>query len=318
MSRLLLPVLFLLIACTSHTTPASEVAESSPITILESTAVETVQSLPDDSLSAETKIIAPDSSLYIGEISTFRETGELYTPVYFHANLVTDGLFDALQKQTDSVIYEDIEIRRSRVPESVARNYFNLSGLDTISVYEDAQPAGNAQFVRVEYFQDVIEGKFIAVFKPLGGSALPQQPDYCISRGQHHYKTILVTSEVIEDEQLTRMLLEKFVPGTERVWDVSHTRIMPYHSVYSAISMQSRLLLVETHNGQSRILKDLEEDWFISEITPLHLESNGKPILLLWMGVNETDIMWHAAAIFSGEEFVFADGNRVGGQYLEL
>lgn len=313
MSRFLLPPLLLLIACTSQTTPASEVAETSPITIPQSTAVETVQSLPDDSLSPHTTVIAPDSSVYIGEVSTFRETGELYTPVYFHPNVVTDGLFDALEKQTDSVIYEDIEIGRSRVPESVARNYFNLSGLDTISVYEDARHAGNARFVRVEYFQDVIESKFIAVFKPLGASTLPQQPDYCISKGQHPYKTIPVTSEEIEDEQLTKMLLEKFVPGTERVWDVSHTRIMPHHSVYSAISMQSRLLLVETHDGQSRILKDLEEDWFISEITPLHLESNGKPILLLWMGVNETDILWHAVAIYSGKGFVFAEGNRVGG-----
>ena len=184
MSKFILSPLLLLIACTSHTTPASEVAETSPITIPQSTEAETVQSLPDDNLSLDTTIIVPDSSLYIGEISTFRESGELYTPVYFHANVVTDGLFDALQKQTDSVIYEDIELRRSRVPESVARSYFNLSGLDTISVYEDARHAGNARFVRMEYFQDVIESKFIAVFKPLGGSALPQQPDYA-SRGDH-------------------------------------------------------------------------------------------------------------------------------------
>lgn len=58
---------------------------------------------------------------------------------------------------------------------------------------------------------------------------------------------------------------------------------------------------------------DLKEDWFISDMTPLHLESNGKPMLLLSMGVNETDMMWSSVAVFSGEEYGFCEANRIGG-----
>lgn len=77
--------------------------------------------------------------------------------------------------------------------------------------------------------------------------------------------------------------------------------------------MQSRLLLIETIAGESRILKDLNEDWFIFELTPLHLEASGKPVLLLRMGKNETDWIWTSLAIFSGEEYVFSENNRVSG-----
>lgn len=265
----------------------------------------------DSILSDENEIIA-DSSLYVGEIFMFRETGELYTSVYFLEELVSDEVFDDLNTLADSLIYEDQEIRRRRIPISIARQYFSLWALDTLSVYKNGHRVGDAKFVRVEYLDDVIESRFIAVFKPLGSFTVAEEPDYGISKGKHPYRTIPVTHEEIKDEQLTKNLIEIFVPDTVRVWDVSHTHIMPYHSIYSVISMQSRLLLVETHEGQSRILKDLKEDFFISDLQPLHLESNGKPILLLTMGLNETDMMWHSVAVFSGEEFVFTEGNRVG------
>ena len=224
--------------------------------------------------------------------------------------MVTEGLFDYLHKQVDSVIFEDAEIRRTRIPLPIASKYFNLSGLDTISVYHEADYAGDALFVRVEYMEDLIEGKFIAVFIPARKIIFPDEPDYCISKVKHQYETTPVTYQEIKDEQLTRKLIDTFVLDSAKVWKALHTRVAPYESVYSAISMHSRLLLIETTGDQSRILMDLKEDWSISEITPLHLQSNGKPMLLFTMGVNETDMMWSAVAAFSGDAYVFGAGNR--------
>lgn len=272
---------------------------------------DTVGPVPPASGSLTTEPVVHDSSLYIGEVGSFPETGELHTPVYYHSHLNLDGLFDTLVKQADSVVYQDIERRRSRIPTSMARIYFNLSGLDTISIYKMAHFVGKAKLVRVEYFQDLIEGKFVAVFKPIGLSTLPDALDYCISGGRNRYKTTDVTCENIEDQQLTQNLLERFVEDSVRVRDVSHTRIMPQESVYSSISMHSRLLLVETKEGKSQILKDLKEDWFISDILPLHLEYNGKPILLLTMRINETDMMWTSLAVFDEGEYVFPENNRL-------
>lgn len=77
--------------------------------------------------------------------------------------------------------------------------------------------------------------------------------------------------------------------------------------------MQSRLILIETNDGGSRILMDLKEDWFISDMTPLHLESNGKPMLLLSMGVNETDMMWSRWLSFRAKSMGFVRRIGLGG-----
>ncbi len=311
MSRLaLLPVL-IVIACTSPTTPDRELTETPSVARLPSTSNRSIETPPDDRDLRDTANIAFDSSLYIGEVSMFPETGEVYTSVYYHEGVVMEGLFDYLQAQTDSVIYEDGEIRRARLPTSTARKYFNLFGLDVISVYQNARYVSNARFMRVEYMEGAIDGQFIAVFKPLQSVSLPEELDYCISDGAHHYKAIPVAYKEIRDEQLTEKLLEAFAGDDVRVFRTSHISMSPYQSVYSAVSMQSRLLLIETERGESHILMDLKEDWLISDITPLHLESNGKPILLLRMGINETDMMWSAVAVFSGEAYVFAEGNRL-------
>lgn len=256
-------------------------------------------------------LVTADSTLYIGEVGTFVESGELYTPVYYRSHLQTEGIYDSLREQTDSLIFEDIERRRSRLPIEIAKKYFDLSGLDSIHVYAKGDLVGKAKFIRVEYLDDVIAGEYVAVFRWMGSSTVPHQLDYCISAGQHKYKAVNMPYENIDNEDLTRDLLDKFAPDAEQVWNVVHMRIMPDGSVYSAISLQSRLLLLETEEGQSRILSTVNEDWVISGITPVHLEINGKPILLLRIGVKDTDFIWSSLAIFSGEQYEFYAHNRL-------
>lgn len=294
-------------------------------TLTPSTTGETVASTRDTSLTASSfqkmayvtehdpamALITPDSTLYIGEIATFVETGEVYTPVYYRSHLQTEGIYDSLREQTDSLIFEDIERRRSRLPIEIAKKYFELSGLDSIHVYAKGYLVGKARFIRVEYLDDVIAGEYVAVFRWDGSSTAPHQLDYCISAGQHKYKAVNMLYENIDNEDLTMDILNKFAPEAEQVWNVVHMRIMPDGSVYSAISLQSRLLLLETEEGQSRILSTVNEDWVISGITPVHLEINGKPILLLRMGVKDTDFIWTSLAIFSGEQYEFYAHNRL-------
>ena len=292
-----------LVSCTSRPSSNVEtVASNRDTSITVSPSLKTAYLTKHDPAKV---LVTPDSSLYIGEIGTFVETGEVYTPVYYHGHLETEGLYDTLRKQTDSLIFEDIERRRSRLPIEIAEKYFELSGLDSIYVYAKGELVGKAKFIRVEHLDDVIEGEYVAVFKWIGSSTVPHQLDYCISAGQHNYKAVNMLYENIENEDLTKNILEKFAPDAERVWKVVHTRIVPYRSVYSAISFQSGLFLIETKEGQSRILNAVNENWVISNITPVHLEINGKPILLLTMGVIDTDFIWTSLAIFSGEQYAF-------------
>jgi hypothetical protein len=303
--------LLVLFGCNSRPASNDEAISTASTPISSPPSAKTVDASGIDPVSTEGNHLTPDSSLYIGEISTFPETGELYTPLYYHEGVDTGNLYESLPEQTDSVIYDDGEIKRSRLPITLARSYLNLTGLDTVSVFEKGRLACKAGLVRVEYFDDMIETQFIAVFKPLDSSSLPEQPDYCISLGRNPFESVDISYDYFEDEQLTKNLLATFGPGTQRVWHVSHTRVLPYKSIYSAISFESRLLLIETHNGQSRILQDLNNDLSVLAIIPIHLQSNGKPILLLRMVVNETDIMYTGLAIYSGKEYVIMDRNRV-------
>jgi len=310
MSRLFVSLLAVLsVTCSSKHEPV-QVAVSS-----------TLDSIPQqvddrkfvDSIFSIDTVINTNSSLYIGEVGNFPETGELYTSLYFRDNVNTDGLFESLMKQTDSLVYEDVGCRRERLPAMLAKNYFNFSGLDSISVYRRGELICKAKFARVELFSDLIEGQFIAVFRPSGLPIVQDGLDYyCISQGPNPYDKVDVSYEAIEDEELTKDVLTTIAADSQRIWRALHMRIMPYDFVYSVISMEARLLLLETNNnGQSRILKDLNEGWFISDMVPLHLESNGKPILLLRMGISETDMMWNSLVVFSGEEYEFVEGNRL-------
>lgn len=254
-----------------------------------------------------------ESSPYVGEIDAFEETHEYYTTVYYRSDDSTADNYDYLAAKADSVIYEGDEMRRKRIPFDVAEEYFNITGLEKISVYSNGKHISEAELVRVELLEGMIESQFIAVFKPLDPSLFNPQVSYCISSGELTARRINAIWQSIEDSVFTKDLLRN-LRLEPKPWNVIHIRTAPDNTTYSGVTYQFKAFLIETSNGQSTILKEIKEDYYIGAILPVHLEINGKPVLLLHMGVNETDMVWTSLAVFSGKTYEFLEGNRLKGR----
>ena len=257
--------------------------------------------------------IPADSSPYIGEVDAFEETGEYYTSIYYLPHVPESGAYEFLSDRTDSVVYEGDEMRRKRVPMALAEMYFNLEGLLRVSVFTKGKLVSQARLVRVELLEGIIESQFIAVFKPEDVSTFSSGVSYCISSGDIPAKNIDLTWQALVDSALTQEILRDFEMDSNP-WNAVHIKTLPDDVTYSGITFQSRSFLIETRRGESTIVKTIDKDYYIGSILPLHLAINGKPVLLLRMGVNETDMVWTSLAVFSGDKYEFLEGNRLKGK----
>jgi hypothetical protein len=257
--------------------------------------------------------VTRETSPYIGDIDAFEETREYYTMVYYRSSDSTADDYDYLAARADSVIFEDDEMRRKRIPADIAERYFEIAGMERISVYNNGRHISDADLVRVELLEGVIERHFIAVFRPVDPSSFNPEVSYCISTAGLTAKKTDLTSVAIDDSVFTKELVQTL--GLEPdTWNSVHVKTKPYNATYSGITCQSKAYLIETYGGKSTILKEINEDYYIGAIVPVHLEINGKPVLLLHMGVNETDMVWTSLAVFSGTTYEFLQGNRLNGE----
>ncbi|HEY3429836.1 MAG TPA: hypothetical protein VGK39_04100, partial [Cyclobacteriaceae bacterium] len=135
--------------------------------------------------------IVEDSLIFISDIAPFDETKEFYAPVY-RLESVKELNFEDMLSKLDSLIYDDEGgYRRRRLPLNIAQQYFKLSGLSRISVYnKTGDLMTDATLVRVEYFEDVIEGGFVAVFKPMNRAMFTTDVAYCTTAPSDRLKKI--------------------------------------------------------------------------------------------------------------------------------
>jgi hypothetical protein len=265
-----------------------------------------VQSAP-----AQITHVSVDSSVYIGSIMSFPETAEYYTPIYYMAD---QNPYEYLEQQLDSVVYDKEEIKRSRLPLSIAQQYFNLTGLGRISVYNQA---GNiitdATLQRIELLEGVLESEFVAVFKPMIPSWFTTDASYCVSSTLlPDFPARFCSFQELTDERLTSQLLKQFEIDSADVWTFNHQVLQPHNTIFSIIATDAKSLLIETSNNVSHIIFETNADYSIMEVSPIHLEANGKPILLALMGVNETDMIWTSLLVYNSIEYEVMDRGRIG------
>lgn len=127
--------IILIASCTSNT--------NLPVAANDSVATDAITTTSSSSVAVNTDSIPNtiplviDSSVYVGVVDAFDSTGEFYISIFSLPHRESENYFEVLPGKTDSVIYEDIESQRNRIPMNIAREYFNLSGLERISVYNN-------------------------------------------------------------------------------------------------------------------------------------------------------------------------------------
>lgn len=303
--RLFIIVAFVIIfqGCTQKKESASEYSDSI------STDLQVSQELPTNLIQ-----IPEDSSLFISHIMTFPETSEFYVPLYYLESHWEDTPYEYLSTQLDSLIYKNDEegISRSRLPFNIAKEYFMLSGLSRISVYNKAGDLiTDARLVRIEYLEDIIESEFIAVFKPMIPSWYTEDVAYCFSATPNNYKLINPSVKEIKDASLTTELFKRFEIDSSKVWITQHLQFFQYNSIYSIIALDRGSYLIETSESKSTILYETRDDYSVMEVSPVHIEINNKPVLLITEGKNETDMIWTALAVYSPKGYEVMSGSRI-------
>jgi hypothetical protein len=257
--------------------------------------------------------VSEDSSVYIGSIMSFAETSEFYTPIYYMSD---QNPYEYLEQQLDSVVYDHEEIKRSRLPLSIAQQYFNLTGLGRISVYDQA---GNlitdATLQRIELLEGVLESEFVAVFKPMIPSWFSTDASYCVSSTLlPDFQGRFCSFQELTDDRLTSQLLKQFEIDSADVWTLNHQVLKPHNTTFSIIATDAKSLLIETSNNVSQIIFETDADYSIMEVSPLHIEVNDKPMLLALMGVNETDMIWTSLLVYNSKKYEIMNRGRIGGE----
>jgi hypothetical protein len=271
------------------------------------------QNIPFDTLVYEPTVYAEDSTMFIGFIEYHAKTNELFVPLYHRVDNADETFYKVLRLEHDSVIVNDDELTRTRLKAEVARKYFNLAGLERITVFNNAgRRLGDATLTRVEHLDEMIEGSYTAVFKPemkLGGE---NEAHYCISKGKTSFTQHLWDWHVKADANLDRGLMKTFELDSQQVLKIRHVHFDDLNATYSTVSLQDNVssMLVETKAGVSTSLMTVEKGYSLGDLHPVHFNAYGHPVFLCNIMPNETDGSFDILLAFNGEKYVMLPWSR--------
>jgi hypothetical protein len=234
---------------------------------------------------------------YIGFIYKFNETNTFYTDLYFAPGVELD-VYEELSS-VGNVIYQDEEIKRTKLPLSNALPYFELAGLSRVTLYNrTGKKLTNGRFSHIEYYEDLIEGKFIAAFD-VENTAIPGV-DFCIGNFDEDLQPL--TYSTFEDTRLQSEILDFTGAHNQQPWQVTHY-LLNDKSVYTALSVDTTSFIVTSKNNRHEILYKSKFSESIAGLTFLSKKVNDQYILLVNSGQPETDFTWQSLLVFNGREY---------------
>jgi len=285
--------LLTLIALTACSTPKTNENQSKDLGSADSL---TSPSLPENQV---------DSLIYIGYVWRFEDNNSFYTDLYFADNFDYD-IYDEVTKMGDQVIFKDEEVKRTRMNIEKIGQYFNLSGLQQIDIYNRKnQKLTTGRLSHIEFVEDLIENKFVAVFQVNDPNV--SDPIFCIGNSRDDLTQIEFSS--YEDEKLKSEVLEFLGLGAAHLWGISHYRLN--NLTISTISVDTTAYIVETLDSSHKTLYRSRSSEGIHGVTAISKEINGRQILLSECGMPETDMTWTSVLIFNGTEYEPSKDHRV-------
>lgn len=313
----IIPCVFLLIiiaSCTQQGKPAETIAEGTDQPASSQPSVDDVKAAGDVVASQELPFHA-DSTFYIGFVHYFPETKEFYTSLYYRADEADDG--DALDKLLDSTVYEDQETSRKRLPLTVASQWFVTEDIHKLFIYNSQhERVTTASLVRIEKLDGPLESEFIAVYKPETVAVEDNESYYGITSEKHGYQVMPVSIQEVEDPELDQAIMQHLKLGSQDL-RMSHYRIQPGNSVYSAVSSDREAYITELKESNLKVLAERHDDTFFAGILPLPIQVSERPLLLVNEAVQESDVAWSYLAVFQDSAYVPANRGRMRIRYEE-
>jgi hypothetical protein len=248
-----------------------------------------------------------DTLCYIDYILKFEDNNSFYTDLYF-LTIPNHDDFEKIENMGDSVIYKDDETKRTRIPIEKAGQYFNLTGLNWINVFnKDNQIITTGKLSHIEYIEDMIESKFIAVFKVDNPSISDFQ--YCISGPMKNFTPKRYIS--ITNPELTSTLIDYLDLKPDDYMIVNHYQLIEPGTTYSTVSADTTAYIIESSGDKINILYKSKSSETIMGLVIISKEINGRPILLTDCGLPDSDMTWTSLLIFNGTEYEIFGDHRI-------
>lgn len=280
LNLLILVIAFVLFSCDR---PKHHGVSSAPV----------ISDVPPAEDSEEDPGVEHSPDFYVNGIKYFPETNEFYVSLPFKDPADYEKIKE-LRGQADSVVFEDEETVRERLPADTARKYFDLMLLDQIDIYDYARRfISSAKFVRVEYYQPPVESSFIAVFKPDAGSAFGDRQYYCLSPVDRKFQEI--TTATRGNPALTGRIMREFDIKVRHEWASRHTEIDQDKCTLSILSARVTgeehpvSYLTQLKDGRLKLLHKHTGRYIFLDFLPLPVRHNRHPVLLMTIAVPQTD-----------------------------
>lgn len=306
---------FLLVVISSCTQPGKPVEEKSdqPVSPQPSDVEDNTANVPG---SQNELPFHPDSTFFIGFVRYFPETKEFYISLYYRADEVADD--GALDQLLDSTVFEDAETTRKRLPLTAAEKWFVTEDIHKLFIYNNLhEPVTAASLVRIEKLDGPVESEFIAVYKPETVAGVQENMGYYgITSKDHGYQVMPGSIREVKEPELDRAVIQHLNMGTQEL-TISHYKILPENSVYSAVSSERESYITELKGSDFKVLAERHDDTFFAGILPLPIQVNEKPLLLVEAAVQESDVAWSYLAVFQDSAYVPANRGRMRIKYKD-
>jgi len=254
-----------------------------------------------------------DSTLFIGRVWYLQDTNEFYTSLSFKEGVDEAKANREILSQLDSTISKEYYLSRKVVDASVAKKYFDLEKFKRISIYtQEHQLVSNAAFKRVEYYEDMIDGMFIAVFDPgkIDEAFKSELIFYAVSLELQPYLIDKFKHEEITKSQLDKNIIKFIKYNKEGLLKSKHFEIKQGNldkvSILSIEDLENytyNSYLLEHDGNRIKILKKLNGDYVFWDLLPVPYLVHEKPVFIVEIIIPDSDYTGYMLAIYNGTDY---------------
>lgn len=255
---------------------------------------------------------------YINKVWGFQGNHEFYLPLQLKDSVAHTDPFEFLKTQTDSIISANTYQQRKRLLADTAREYFELDILQTIAIYNSGYDfLTDATFKHVEYFEDMIDGMFIAVFEPANKNLdVGEMELFCLAGDYKSLvektKTEEVTKKKWDEKTRDHISFDQESLLTIRHYEIKQngTTVLTALSVQNPDTFETSSFLISRQGQSLTVLKQMKEEQVIWDVLPTPLAYNQKPVLLVEMVIPQTDFTGYTLGIFNGTGYELHDSMK--------
>lgn len=239
------------------------------------------------------------------------ETAEYYTPLFFNSDYDEDDTH-AVESLSDSVVYQAAKIIRKRIPTKTAEAIFMMDDLDSLYIL-DARNGEifTGSLLRVEYMDNGVENKFMAVYAANLPGTDPAERYYCTSEPLADRYINDFSYRIVNDKSLNQYIVHRLNRSRSVNWNITNIEVLPSRATYSIVNSASESFVTELYNDKFDVVITMNEGHRIENIVPLPFEFNEHPLMFITVSRRGQTSLKTSLAMFADYlEYKFVNGNR--------